>query len=192
MLISRLLKGVVAVSDVVFIKDGDGNGNYYSYKLPLEHAPQIPDIKEQMNRAYIEELICCAVFTDYDHGVGELRKDMHNFTSGNKNFTFFDFDQATYFWRYAGQKVAHAALRIKHHIGTDGVKVFVQKLDELEDRFRSSFLQDVVASIEKNNGDIPVIIKEAPGDNKIESFRQEVLRRIIELKTALESNPSNN
>ncbi len=190
MLLARLLKGIVSVSDIVYIKDRDDWGGYYSYKLPLNSELEAVDLDGLRVKVRSEEIILSAIFSDFDHEIGSVHHQ--NLRVEGDEFAFFDFENFTSFWINRNMSIGEQFRKYYSDFDEENRGRILRKLNELEVRFQGNFLEHILKSIENYNDDVPVVIKEAPGDNKIESFRQEVLRRIIELKTALQSNPSNN
>ncbi len=187
MLLTRMLKGIVNVSDVVFVKDEKGEGKFYSYELPLEDSsPEYAERSTDLYNADAGVFMLTHIFHDGDH-----KWPMANTRAQYQRHAFFDFEHFGGFWRdfYAGRPE-----EIKKDLqgkDTYSKQILSTKIEELLRRFDGeeglNFLQFIVSSIEKEGAGVPKSIQEAPGEDKVTAFQAELIKRIQKVKAQIEA-----
>jgi hypothetical protein len=95
MFLVRMIKGIIPVSDVVFVTNKKGSGSFYSREMPLD------DIEDDSERSYgrdnviVDMFILNMIFHDGDH---EINPRNWNMLSKESHFAFFDFDSFAKIW----------------------------------------------------------------------------------------------
>src|SRR3989338_7707290 len=207
MLLSRLLKGVVPVSDVVYIKDQDG-GEFYSHSLfrrgkdALENVDKNFEVDYGLEELDVDILLLQYIFSDGDHGprgtpqrVTEFPLQPEgaysNIDRQRDNFSFFDFHHfERHFWEESGKEFLHKFLKENLQKFNPHQKAFLTtRLKQLRDRVTgeqgTQFLKDILSSIEKETGMRPKVITVAPGENKLSSLQEELTKRIEQIQKEL-------
>ncbi len=183
MLLTRMLKGIIPVSDVVFIKDRDGNGHFYSYKTPLKDIKINSEQPYSYDEALMDSYILRAIFQDRDHLPYKDDGESENTRHEDGKYVFFDFDKFKYFWDKNMSGVDLDTLQKQISKALSGPrKDFIQKhLHLLKTTFEGekglAFLRDIVKSIPTIEEGISVI-EQAPGEDKVLSFQRELVKRI--------------
>jgi hypothetical protein len=185
MLIARLLKGIVNVSDIVYVKDTDSPG-FYSYKAPIDkvqHKEARDHSKEVVEKAKVDLALLQIIFSDFDHIVNEIQRINENFIYENGEYAFFDFEPRNFWsiyatWDYSKYKEL-CEYRIKF-IEKSRLPFFLEKVHEMKERIQSGFFEEVLNSVRKYTKDDEsfFLLCNAPGENKVESLKNELLRRI--------------
>lgn len=93
-LVSRLLKGIVNVSDVIAEPTESGKPVYYSRVMPLE---KIRD-EAATGEFEVDRLILGFVFNDWDHKLMPEHSYAQNLNIADNKFTHYDFGNARFFF----------------------------------------------------------------------------------------------
>jgi len=202
MFLARLLKGVIPVSDIVFVKD---DGRFYSQEIPLEDVMSGADYTYDKVNARIDILILDLIFSDGDHS---LRKRIdspvvgHNAQSDGTKTVFYDFgafpggffeDRSAY--SRDSKKEAdqfEGAVRYLHH-DENQKRIALERLAELrlhlEGESGISLMRAILASMKREGAGTPYVIeelrKEEPSADPVVVFQEEILRRISLMEQAI-------
>lgn len=194
MLIARLLKGIVNVSDVVYVADASSPG-FYSYKAPIDtvqHNGARDHSKEVIEKAKVDFVILQLIFSDFDHTVGEDKELNANFRYENGEYTFFDFEPKNFWNVYAKwDELKYREMyeyKIKF-IEKNKLPLLLEKVNEIKERVESDFFTDVLDSVRTyaKEDDSIFLLANAEGENKVESFKNELLRRISIIEKMIKS-----
>ncbi len=212
MLLARILKGVLPVSDVVYVSDMpeqiDTEGHLYlSYKMPLE------DIGPSQAKYGPEEIqqdidLLRLIFSDRDHSLYERNRpgsEHNNLRSKDGRTAFFDFGvafqnpEAYGSWAYGDESESHhqslrAAMieRRKTPIELKNIPFLRERVEALHKHlageYGNTFIRAIVADMERRGIGTPQVILAAPGksvDERISAFQKEIEKRIEALRAGL-------
>ncbi len=185
-LLSRMLKGILPVADVVFSKGSDGEGRYYSYQVPLKDVPKDPKNRFE-DRAFVDQFLLQVIFHDFDHEV-PIRysgKGGNAVANDGENYYLFDFDKFRYFWDNVANR--EELLLTKVNAMNEGKRKFLkQRISQLVGRIEGpsglEFLQAIISSLQKMGTPLPSVIDSIPGENKLQVFQEAVLSRIHDVE----------
>lgn len=169
--LSRLLKGVIPVSDVVYDKK---TKKFYSYEIPLERVSEGNPLPYNDDRI-AQVRILGWIFNDYDHTTWGT-----NMNSTNNKHVFYDFEFFKHFWDEVDWKPVR---RLVQH-GVEGVvKELFKHSQPLKARFDSeegfSFIRSIVEDIEQRTGEVPeVIASKGTKDQGTVLFHKELVQRL--------------
>jgi hypothetical protein len=188
MLLARILKGIMPISDVVYIKNSENEGYFYSYEIPIgTEKTEFESFKEGQVCVFILRY----VFGDDDHIVSRDNGEYCNTVNENGDISIFDFHYFKNFWSFSDIDIRLLKLHLLN-LDLNKNDLLINKLDVLlkhisgEAGFR--FLSNIVNSILKINDTNLTVINEAPGEDKIFAFQQEIIRRINLIKDVLNTN----
>lgn len=179
--ISRMLKGIINVADIVSIKKETGT-EFYSRILPHENIQQKSDKNEVIANVMLLEL----VFGDYDHRFTEefgLSDTEHlNLRVDQNVASYFDFDRANFDTIINLDNLKGEKYEVLRYLRV--------RLEELEARFKGeegkAFLESIIRASGKTIAELfPYMEK----DTSVEDFQDMILKRIAETR-ALANEPS--
>jgi len=186
MLIARMLKGILSVSDVVNSRNEAGYlGDFSSYEMPIadiEKDLQSPYSREDMHVA--SNAVLWIIFHDFDHepDPGEHKPQNVNGIDEDK-IALYDLGHASrFFW-----VPVTVDLRITFGNMSESNKLCtLHLLKQMKERFSKKgkgieFLRDILSDMKKRGAGIPEIISSAPatsGDDKLVFFHLVFMDRI--------------
>lgn len=141
--IARLLKGIINVSDLIETPQG-----FVSKEMPLEKVVE----PSRRNEVLADIELLSLVFNDYDHALeGEHNLDGAVAASGHQNLrvendrvAYYDFDRGT---------LARAVVpKLRREVPEGALRILVDKLDALYERFRGEEGKQFIASIVSASG----------------------------------------
>jgi hypothetical protein len=210
MLLARLLKGILPVSEVVYLSNVpeqiDPKGRLFvSYKMPLG---DIGSSQDQYGAAEVQQDIDLLhlIFADRDHTLYENEKpgsEHNNLRSKDGRTVFFDFGDAFRipdeygFWGYDEQeKYNQLRTAMMHRRKTLTEQEHIPFLRERVEMLHKSltgehghaFVQAIVSDIERRGTEVPRVIRTAPGkstEEKVLAFQNEIEKRIEALRAGL-------
>lgn len=188
MFLARLLKGVLPVSDIVYVPN---EKKFYSYEMPGEDTSLERDTRFEPTA---ELIIFIAIFHDTEH--------VHlNFQRRGGGYHYYDFDEFSYFWKQRGRAIPiiESTNQLVRSLKGDSHKSVILKreLNRLRSRVEGgsglTFMEQIVAAMEKEGAGAPSVLEKAEDTSvhdHIVAFQKEVLNRISELEDILTENGS--
>ncbi len=185
MLLTRMLKGIIPVSDVVCVENTGGQKWFYSNVLSIKNE-SVRDIRSDLLMPLKTDIfILTNVFHDTDHLLPNDEDPLHNIRVGENGHVFFDFDWFGGFWEPLSEyRLANNAKQLK---GFDeaAISMLRVKINELMSAFDGAegyrFLNNIVISIRQASQEEPEVIMQAPGEDKVASFQNELINRLHQL-----------
>ena len=177
MFLAKMLKGIMPVSDVIY-----QNAKFLSYKMPLNAVAKDAGEMNWQQRVRAYNLALDSIFGDHHHY-------RTNIAVSGDTAVMYDF-------HLFGQQFWYESSHIENYVrnlalGNDDLKnnsiriLYLRTLlkvrNMLDGETGSAFLREIVDHIKKISSQTPTTIQQAPGsdqDERIKSFRDEVLRRI--------------
>lgn len=181
MLLARILKGIIPVSDVVY-----DNGRFLSYDMPLASISKDTERTRQRSRMSAYNLLLYFVFGDDDHYIPS-----HNVKALGNGIKLFDFvGFGEYFWESRKIRDSRENPAGINNPENKQAKTILQVLllrlrERLVGEEGLSYIRAILDNIKKASSEIPVTIRKAPGldiATKTKSFRVAVLKRVIDLE----------
>ncbi len=177
MLVSRMLKGIVNVCDVIYNKDRD---LYMSNQVDMNTvAPQDPG--QVYAQAKADEDILMFIFNDADHGssnyvVSEFAYVLHDF--GNVG---------SHFWKRGEDMNATVVAAMNLGSERDALRVRVEKLST---RFSGDegykFINAIVLEIKESGAETPSILRFASdSSDPVRAFQAQLLQRLDNISSAI-------
>lgn len=196
MMMVKMLKGIMPVSDVVFAKDDDGKGHFYSYQIPLIDSKDAGINEQTLAKMEVDALLLNSIFHDKDHTAfkgykNKITKD--NVRIEGEKYVFFDFSLFESFWldkpsEFPYMNPFDSFCDKVAEISESEKRMLSERLDQLQNRFQGEdglqFLHAIIDSIPVIDQRLTVI-DDAPGTDKIKSFQEELLKRIKQQKEYL-------
>ena len=167
MFLSRLLKGTMPVSDVIYKKE---TGKFYSYVLPTEYIKKSENSGDEL---WADRRILDKIFTDNEHYRANTR-------SGEGWHILFDFNIVDEFW-YHGFSPEEASYGIQRG-SIQQLTVLKDRLSEVRKRCAGSdglaFMKAILDSMAREGAGTPSIFEQQKDmDHKptVEHFQAEIL-----------------
>jgi hypothetical protein len=174
MCLVRLLKGIIPVSDILYVKDKDGHGRFSSYEIPLAGTDNESGLST-LDRAKMDEAILSIIFNDNDHASFSFddKKEKLNVMVDDVGYAFFDFEAFAYFWRH-NSFIQDRMQAVLVNCSSDQIRFLHHRLDALIDRFDGEkgieFITSVVSYVIKTTGLKMRVIEEADKVDKHGDF----------------------
>lgn len=179
MLLSRILKGIVPVADVIIKMEGD-EPVYYSYKMPLEDIQRKPLASGDHPSVNRYMWILDKVFNDHDHCSDDSSlANSGNLSSDKGKYYFYDFDAfGRNFWAYFIPSSVGGTLDKFSKTDLNYLHVYLGQIrDRLAGQKGLDFLNDIVDNMKKFKAE-PDVIKNAHGEDRVAVFQSEVVNRV--------------
>ncbi len=140
--ITRMLKGIITVSDIVSVKDGGENEKHYSWKLPLKK------IKSETTKSDVvaEQALFEYLFNSTDHAFNEFTGGGNNVRYENDKVAHFDFgDDAANFLRKPQNR--DSLISSLEQLPSESVSTLLEKVAALHERFEGEAGKEFFSSI---------------------------------------------
>ena len=183
MLLVRMLKGIMPVSDVVY-----NNGKFLSYEMPFMSSSTETGKRHRQALTQAYDLVFSLVFNDDDHGMLADTNNLRELGSDHSLFDLHLFGES--FWGPVNMANRISFFKPRYGLRKKEVRIlcsgFLSKLRGMFDGENGfAHLSAIVDNVLKTSSVIPMTIVKAPGNGggaKIKSFRDEVLRRVTKLE----------
>ncbi len=146
----RMLKGIMNVSDIVKVNNGENPPIYYSKEMPIDRVQQETSLEETQ----ADHFILKQVFGDFDHKFSAEkinnteRRDGRSIHYDFGNANPMNMDDAMYSFKLLEKDIAT--------LSTEETGVVLQKLDALQKRFAGADSERFISSIIKASGMEPI------------------------------------
>lgn len=184
--LTRILKGVIPVSDVVY---DPASKKFYSYEMPIETVEKVPNKLDHKASIDADLFVLSQIFGDGDHEHGRKSGDKNIRDTGDAH-VLYDFEFfADEFWASGNFEEIRSAIerlypRDKEMLGN--------KVSQLENMLMGvegmNFLQAIVDNMEKTGAGLPVVLNiddMGTKQNALAAFQKEVLKRLGHIKYCL-------
>lgn len=180
--ISRILKGILNVSDVVMIPDADGQRKFYSVRLPLDQVEKSHTYEEIVADIDLISLL----FNDSDRSVGTVP---HNMTREGEKVGYYDFGSA-YSYFYKKDAVPAWILRDS---SKEKLLYLKERVEELKSQYGNSegkkFLRDILVSVGADSLNKMFLSEkqDANAEDAFDNFYETFMRRVSAVEAYLDS-----
>jgi hypothetical protein len=195
MFLTRILKGILPVSDIVCVKDKNGENRFFSKEIPDFEFPK-PEFA--YDKIYIncetsmtaEDFILFYIFRDSDH---HIHFPQHN--SVYKRFPFrvntqsiFDFEGAVSFWSDSSSFYGFVESVTFSKLSESSKKAILYYIDKLKARFSGDAFEDFVNKVDteilNTTGESPWVLNKEKG-RTVDKYVNELLSRLNNLENKI-------